>query len=90
MRVDRLTTNNLRLSLGPIDTRLTGGSANLLGLFNEVILRKDKILPTPRLVSAYSQDSGVDLEWTAAEDFLAFSMCLGRTNFTGTLNLLGS
>ena len=49
---DRLTTNNLRLSLGPIDTRLTGGSANLLGLFNEVILRKDKILPTPRLVSA--------------------------------------
>ena len=89
MRVDRLTTNNLRLSLGPIDTRLTGGSANLLGLFNEVILRKDKILPTPRLVSAYSQDSGVDLEWTAAEDFSGFFNVFRKDELYGDFESLG-
>ena len=69
MGVERASSDSLRLTLGPADTRLAGGSTNLFGLFNTITLNKGQILPIPRLSSAKSTAAGVTLEWAVSNDF---------------------
>ena len=89
MEIERASASGLRISLGPADTSLIGGSANLFGLFNIITLSKNEVLPIPKLTSARSADNGVTLEWSVSTEFSGPFQVRRKSELYGDFEALG-